>query len=226
MDIAALVFDLDGTLVDSAADIAEAVNRMLDDLALSRVEEAIVRSWIGEGVRNLVDTALHHAGSERTLAEVMPGFMRHYHDCLLRSPRLYDGVAEALQQLHACGVPMAICTNKPAALVPPLLEHLGIARYFTHVVGGDSLPQRKPAPEPLLHAAQLLRQPVSRCVMVGDSATDLSAAEAAHMPVVLVRYGYLRDLDLRAANALALIDDLRELLPFFMGTENKERVQA
>ena len=87
MDIAALVFDLDGTLVDSAADIAEAVNRMLDDLALSRVEEAIVRSWIGEGVRNLVDTALHHAGSERTLAEVMPGFMRHYHDCLLRSPR-------------------------------------------------------------------------------------------------------------------------------------------
>ena len=212
MEIAALVFDLDGTLVDSAADIAEAVNRMLDDLALPRVEEAVVRSWIGEGVRNLVDTALHHAGSERTLDEVMPGFMRHYHDCLLRSPRLYDGVAEALRLLQAQGVPMAICTNKPSALVPPLLEHLGIAPYFAHIVGGDTLPQRKPAPEPLLHAAQLLGHAVSNCLMVGDSATDLGAAEAAGMPLVLVRYGYLRDLDVQATSALAVIDDLRELL--------------
>ena len=212
MEIAALVFDLDGTLVDSAADIAEAVNRMLDDLASPRVEEAVVRSWIGEGVRNLVDTALHHAGSERTLDEVMPGFMRHYHDCLLRSPRLYDGVAEALRLLQAQGVPMAICTNKPSALVPPLLEHLGIAPYFAHIVGGDTLPQRKPAPEPLLHAAQLLGQAVPHCLMVGDSATDLGAAEAAGMPLVLVRYGYLRDLDVQATSALAVIDDLRELL--------------
>ena len=177
MEIAALVFDLDGTLVDSAADIAEAVNRMLDDFALPRVEEAVVRSWIGEGVRNLVDTALHHAGSERTLGEVMPGFMHHYHDCLLRSPRLYDGVAEALRLLQAQGVPMAICTNKPSALVPPLLGHA-----------------------------------VSNCLMVGDSATDLGAAEAAGMPLVLVRYGYLRDLDVQATSALAVIDDLRELL--------------
>ena len=212
MDIAALVFDLDGTLVDSAADIAEAVNRMLDDLALSRVEEAIVRSWIGEGVRNLVDTALHHAGSERTLGEVMPGFMHHYHDCLLRSPRLYDGVAEALRLLQAQGMPMAICTNKPSVLVPPLLEYLGIAPYFAHIVGGDTLPQRKPAPEPLLHAAQLLGQAVPHCLMVGDSATDLGAAEAAGMPLVLVRYGYLRDLDVQATSALAVIDDLRQLL--------------
>lgn len=212
METAALIFDLDGTLVDSAADIAEAVNRMLDDLASPRVEEAVVRGWIGEGVRNLVDTALHHAGSERTLDEVMPGFMRHYHDCLLRSPRLYDGVAEALRLLQAQGMPMAICTNKPSALVPPLLEYLGIAPYFAHIVGGDTLPQRKPAPEPLLHAAQLLGQAVSSCLMVGDSATDLGAAEAAGMPLVLVRYGYLRDLDVQATSALAVIDDLRELL--------------
>jgi len=212
VEIAALVFDLDGTLVDSAADIAEAVNRMLDDLSLPRVDEATVRGWIGEGVRNLVDTALHHAGSGHTPAEVMPGFMRHYHDCLLRSPRLYEGVVEALAQLQAGGLPLAICTNKPSALVPPLLEHLGIAGCFAHIVGGDSLPQRKPAPEPLLHAAHLLGQAVPRCLMVGDSATDLGAANAAGMPIVLVRYGYLRGLDPETSGAVAVVDDLRQLV--------------
>ncbi len=205
MGIAALVFDLDGTLVDSAEDIAEAINRSLEELSLSRVSEATVRSWIGEGVRRLVAIALAHAGSERTPDEVMPLFMRHYHDCLLRSPRLYDGVADALQQLQARGLPMAICTNKPSALVPPLLAHLGI-------VGGDTLPQRKPSPEPVLHAARLLGRAPAQCLMVGDSATDLEAANAAGMPIALVRYGYPRDLDLDAAGAVAVIDDMRELL--------------
>jgi len=210
--IAALVFDLDGTLVDSADDIAEAVNRTLDELSLPRVSEATVRNWIGEGVRRLVSTALAHAGSERSLDEVMPTFMRHYRDCLLRSPRLYDGVTEALQQLQAHGLPMAICTNKPSALVPPLLDHLGIAGYFAHIVGGDTLPQRKPDAEPLLHAAHLLGQAPAQCLMVGDSATDLGAANAAGMPIVLVRYGYPRDLDLESADAVAVIDDLRQLV--------------
>jgi phosphoglycolate phosphatase len=212
--IAALVFDLDGTLVDSADDIAEAVNRTLDELSLPRVFDATVRSWIGEGVRRLVATALAHTGSERTLEEVMPTFMRHYRDCLLRSPRLYDGVVEALQLLRTRGLPMAICTNKPSALVPPLLEHLGIAGYFARIVGGDTLPQRKPAPEPLLHAARLLGHVPAHCLMVGDSATDLEAANAAGMPIVLVRYGYPRGLDLESAGALAAIDDLRQIASF------------
>ncbi len=212
MVTSAVVFDLDGTLVDSAGDIAEAVNRTLDDLSLPRVSEATVRSWIGEGVRKLVTTALRDAGSEHTLDEVMPSFMRHYHECLLRSPQLYDGVLETLEALQAQRLPMAICTNKPSALVPPLLEHLGIDRFFAHIIGGDSLPQRKPAPEPLQHVAALLGQPVQACLMVGDSATDLHAANSAGMPIVLVRYGYTRDLDLDAADAVAVIDVLPELL--------------
>ena len=211
--IAAVVFDLDGTLVDSAADIAEAVNRTLQELSLPRVDEATVRSWIGEGVRNLVATALRHAGCERQLDEVMPGFMRHYRDCLLRSPRLYAGVAEALQQLQQRGVPMAICTNKPSALVPPLLQHLGIDGYFGAIVGGDSLVQRKPAAEPLLHAVRLLGKEPGECLMVGDSATDLDTANAAGVGIVLVRYGYPRELDLETSNALAVVDDLRQMLP-------------
>ncbi|MEN5207915.1 phosphoglycolate phosphatase [Stenotrophomonas terrae] len=212
MAIKALVFDLDGTLVDSAGDIAEAVNLTLEELALPRVSEATVRSWIGEGVRKLMTTALAHAGSALELDAAMPVFMRHYTACLLRSPRLYDGVGEALSALQARGLPMAICTNKPAALVPPLLQHLGIAGFFAHIIGGDSLPQRKPHAEPLLHVAELLQQPVANCLMVGDSGTDLGAANNARMPIVLVRYGYSRDLDLDAADAVAVIDDMRELL--------------
>jgi phosphoglycolate phosphatase len=210
--IKALVFDLDGTLVDSAGDIAEAVNLTLEELALPRVSEATVRSWIGEGVRNLVSTALANAGSALTLEEVMSAFMRHYKACLLRSPRLYDGVGEALTALQTRGLPMAICTNKPAAMVAPLLQHLGIAGFFAHIIGGDSLPQRKPAAEPLLHVAGLLQQPVADCLMVGDSGTDLGAANNAGMPIVLVRYGYSRDLDLDTAEAVAVIDDMRELV--------------
>jgi len=208
----AVVFDLDGTLVDSAGDIAEAVNRTLEDLSLPRVSEATVRSWIGEGVRKLVTTALQDAGISRTLDEVMPTFMRHYNDCLLRSPQLYDGVVETLQALQTRGLPMAICTNKPAALVPPLLEHLHIASFFAHIIGGDSLPHRKPAPEPVQHVAALLGKSVQECVMVGDSATDLHAANSAGMPIVLVRYGYTRDLDLDAADAVAVIDEMHQLL--------------
>jgi len=208
----AVVFDLDGTLVDSAGDIAEAVNRTLDGLALPRVAEATVRGWIGDGVGNLVATALRHSGSGQLAAAVMPAFMQHYHACLLRSPRLYDGVMDTLQALQSRGMPMAICTNKPSALVPPLLQHLGIAGFFANIVGGDSLPQRKPAAEPLRHSAALLGQAVDQCLMVGDSATDLQAANNAGMPIVLVRYGYPRDLDLDAAVAEAVVDDLRELL--------------
>ena len=211
MDAAAVIFDLDGTLVDSAADIAEAVNRTLVDQGLPRVDEARVRTWIGDGVGNLVRTALADAGSTRSVDEVLPGFMVHYRQCLLRSPRLYPGVVPALQALHARGVPLAICTNKPSAMLPPLLAYLQIDGYFEQVIGGDSLPERKPSAAPLLYLCERFGAMPAQCLMVGDSATDLGAARAAGMPIALVRYGYPRDLDLEQAGAVALVDDLREL---------------
>ena len=206
-----VVFDLDGTLVDSAGDIAEALNRTLEDWQLPRVAEATVLTWIGDGVRRLVEQAFTAAGSTIDLDRVMPGFMVHYRECLLRSPRLFDGVADALAQLRARDVPLAICTNKPEALVPPLLQHLGIGDAFALVLGGDSLPRRKPSGEPLRHIATHFGLPVQACLMVGDSLTDYRAAEEAGMPIALVRYGYPRGLDLATAQAVAVIDDLREL---------------
>lgn len=206
-----VVFDLDGTLVDSAGDIAEALNRTLEDWSLPRVPEATVLGWIGDGVRRLVEQAFDAAGRQVDLDMVMPGFMVHYTECLLRSPRLFDGVAEALQLLRTRNVPLAICTNKPVALVAPLLQHLGLGGVFAQVLGGDSLPQRKPDGEPLRHLARAFGLQPGQCLMVGDSLTDYLAAQDAGMPVALVRYGYPRGLDLEHANAVAVLDDLREL---------------
>ena len=213
MAIDAVIFDLDGTLVDSAADIAEAVNRLFDALQLPRVEESLVRGWIGEGVAALVATALGHQRSAVSIEQALPIFMRGYHECLLRSPQLYPGVLQALGCLQQAAVPMAICTNKPVELVPPLLQHLGIAGFFPVIIGGGSLPQRKPDPAPLFAAAAGLGVAVGNCLMVGDSATDHAAALAAGMPVALVRYGYPRSLELDSVPALAVVDDLCDLLP-------------
>ncbi|HYG06300.1 MAG TPA: phosphoglycolate phosphatase [Stenotrophomonas sp.] len=207
-----VIFDLDGTLVDSLSDISEALNLTLADLALPQFDEATVRGWVGEGVRSLVASALQASRSSLALDEVMPGFMRHYGECLLHHPRLYPGVAEALDGLQARAVTLAVCTNKPARFVQPLLAHLGIAGHFSAVLGGDSLPQRKPDPTPLLHLCAQFGQSAQQCLMVGDSAVDAAAANAAHVPLALVRYGYLRGLDPRHSGARWVMDDMRELL--------------
>ena len=207
-----VLFDLDGTLVDSAADIAEAVNRTLDELGHPRQPEALVRSWIGLGTRVLMEGALQHVGSPTPVDEVLPRLMRHYGDCLLLQARLYPGTVETLDALHADGVAMAICTNKPERYVRPLLEAMGIAHRFDGIVGGDTLAERKPHAMPLLHLAAQHGRNVDECLMVGDSEADAAAAHAAGMDLVLLRHGYPRDFDLERAGAVAVLDDLAGLL--------------
>lgn len=207
-----VLFDLDGTLVDSASDIAAAVNRLLAELGHEQVDEATVRSWIGDGARQLITQALRHAGDLQDVDAVMPRFMRHYADCLLLDPRLYPGVEATLSALRANGVRMAVCTNKPAQFVPPLLEALGIATYFDAVLGAGDLPERKPHPLPLLHLAAGFGVDIGQCLMVGDSGADAGAANAAGAPLVLVGYGYRREFDLHGCGALAVIDRFDQLL--------------
>ncbi|PBJ83936.1 phosphoglycolate phosphatase [Lysobacteraceae bacterium NML93-0399] len=207
-----VLFDLDGTLVDSASDIAAAVNRLLAELGHEQVDEATVRSWIGDGARQLITQALRHAGDLQDVDAVMPRFMRHYADCLLLDPRLYPGVEATLSALRANGVRMAVCTNKPAQFVPPLLEALGIAKYFDAVLGAGDLPERKPHPLPLLHLAEGFGVDIGQCLMVGDSGADAGAANAAGAPLVLVGYGYRREFDLHGCGALAVIDRFDQLL--------------
>ena len=206
-----VLFDLDGTLVDSAADIAEAVNRTLDELGHPRQPEALVRAWIGLGTRVLLDSALRHVGSHHAADEAMPRLMRHYGDCLLLNARLYPGTVEALDALAAAGVTMAMCTNKPERYVAPLLEAMGIAGYFDGIVGGDTLAERKPHAMPLLHLAAMHGRRAGDCLMVGDSEADAGAAHAAGIDLVLLRHGYPRDFDLERAGAVAVFDDLAPL---------------
>ena len=209
---ALVVFDLDGTLVDSASDISEAVNRTLVDWSLPRVDEAVIRVWIGDGARALVASAFEHAGKAIDLDAVMPGFMVHYADCLLLDPIVYPGVIDTLEMLCAANIAVAICTNKPERFVRPLLEALDLGSYFDCIVGGDTLAERKPSALPLLHVVEQFGLQVSQCLMVGDSATDVQTALAADMPMALVTYGYLRGVDPHAVPGVRVIDDLRELL--------------
>ena len=209
---ALVLFDLDGTLIDTASDIAEAVNRTLADWHLPRVDETVIRGWIGDGARKLVEAAFAHAGSDASIDAVMPGFMVHYGETLLLRARLYPGVRETLQALREAGVAMALCTNKPERFLAPLLDKLGIASYLDARVGGDTLAERKPSATPLLHLAARFGRTASECVMVGDSETDLRAAQAAGMDAVLVGYGYARGFDLHGAGGRAVIGDLRDLL--------------
>lgn len=207
-----VAFDLDGTLVDSASDIAESVNRTLEEWSLPRVEEPVIRGWIGEGARMLLQHALRHAGSTLDVDAVFPSLEVHYGDCLLLDPRVYPGVRETLDALRQENVRLAVCTNKPQRFIRPLLQALALEEYFECIVGGDTLPERKPSAMPLLHLVEHFGLSPARCLMVGDSETDVLTAQAADVPMALVTYGYLRGFDPHSVPGVAVIDDMRELL--------------
>ena len=207
-----VIFDLDGTLVDSIGDISEALNLTLKQLGGPQYEVNVVRRWVGEGTHTLLATALDAAGLQAQVADVFPLFSKHYDACLLNAARLYPGVIEALRALSDVDCRLAICTNKPSRCIAPLLAHLGVAGYFLAGIGGDTLPKRKPHALPLLHLAQHFGVAPDACLMVGDSGIDFAAAQSAQMPCALVRYGYSRGFDVDSAGAVMVVDDLRQLL--------------
>lgn len=207
-----VAFDLDGTLVDSASDIAESVNRTLEEWSLPRVQEPVIRGWIGEGARMLLQHALRHAGSALDVDAVFPSLEVHYGDCLLLDPRVYPGVRETLDMLRQANVRLAVCTNKPQRFIRPLLQALALEDYFECIVGGDTLAERKPSAMPLLHLVEHFGLSPAQCLMVGDSETDVLTAQAADVPMALVTYGYLRGFDPHSVAEARIIDDLRELL--------------
>lgn len=213
--VQAVLFDLDGTLVDSAPDLALAVDRMLRDLGQESVGEERVREWVGNGARRLVERALTGRLDGRLEADQLEPaleiFFGHYADCLVESTCAYPGVTEALEQLHLRGLPLAVVTNKPARFTMPLLAHLGLRRYFHAVVSGDTLPHRKPDPGPLLLAAEQCGVAPGAALMVGDSDNDVRAARAAGMPVACVPYGYNHGDDIAAAGPDLILESLLAL---------------
>ncbi len=193
----AVLFDLDGTLVDSAPDLTTAVNRMLVELDRAPMSVDQVRNWIGNGARRLVARAL--AGRRdideepAETAAALELFFTHYADCLDDQAIPYPGVVEGLERLRDLGMPMGVVTNKPTAFTGPLLEALELAEYFAVSVSGDTLPVRKPDPAPLRLGAEQLGVAIERCWYVGDSAADRDAAAAAGALLIRVPYGYPGD---------------------------------
>jgi phosphoglycolate phosphatase len=192
-----LMFDLDGTLVDSVPDLAAAIQLMLEDLKLPGVDETLVKMWVGNGSAMLVRRALAYRLDfkvqdidEKLFSRAHELFFHHYRQCNGRGSGLFPGVLDTLEKLQADGLKMAVVTNKPAEFTSQLLIHLAIDRFFPWVISGDTLPRKKPHPEPLLHCAEQAGVLPEECLMVGDSMTDAGAAQAAGIDCVCVSYGY------------------------------------
>jgi phosphoglycolate phosphatase len=213
----AVLFDLDGTLVETAPDIAEAVNRMLLERGAPPLPLAAIRGFIGNGMPTLIRRVLRESRAA-CLAEplALALFHRHYRDTNGRIGQVFPGVREGLQALQKAGYRLGCVTNKPWADTSALLEIHTLAACFDVVVAGDTLEQMKPDPAPLLHACRFLHASLDRCVLVGDSTVDVAAARAARMPVYIVRYGYPGAGGHGAMQCDGFIDSLEDL-PAILG---------
>jgi len=215
--LAGLLFDLDGTLLDTAADIALALGRALADEGQPGPDVEAVRRMIGRGAPTLVERAAAALGlplDADAKARVLDRFFHHYgwlQDEAQAAAMPYGGVAQGLAALHEAGLPLAVVTNKQHRFALALLQRLGLAPYVTAVVGGDSCERRKPDPQPLQVACALMGVPVEAALMVGDSVNDVLAARAAGMPVICVPYGYNEGRDPRTLDCDAFVESVAEL---------------
>lgn len=210
-----IVIDLDGTLVHTAPDIADSANLMLADLGREPHDLAKIAEWIGNGVSRLVKRALTGemwAEPEPALYErAMARFRHHYGERVAAKSRPFPGVIDGIEALGRMGFRLVCITNKADAFTRPLLEALGLSRYFELVLSGDSLPKKKPDPLPLLHACKHFGIQPEQGLLAGDSGNDVKAARAAGMHVVCVSYGYNHGQDVRELNPDAVIDSLTDL---------------
>jgi len=214
LPIKAVVIDLDGTLLDTAGDIAEAANRMLGDLGREPQNLDDIKAYIGNGVSRLVKRALTgtmDGEPEAALFEQgLALFRKHYADTLTNSSRPYAGVTEGLAALRQAGFPLACITNKAQAFTLPLLEAMGMKDYFELVLSGDSLPKKKPDPLPLQYAALFFDAKPEELLLIGDSLNDSKAARAAGCHVFLLPYGYNGGVDVREQDCDAVIESLTD----------------
>ena len=211
MQPALVVFDLDGTLIDSAPDMHRAVNLMLADLGCPSLSLPEIRTMVGDGASALIARAL----AARQCVTADPGkalaqFLEHYEANPTAFTKTFPGVPETLERLRAFGLTLAICTNKPSRLTHMILERLGIERFFVRVIAGDTLPFRKPDPRALIEVLNVFGTPPAAAIMVGDSEVDAATAHAANVPFVLMTYGYHRG-PIDGISSIATLDHFAEL---------------
>ena len=212
-----LIFDLDGTLVDSRADLAAATNVMLESFGLAPLTIEQVTGYIGDGARVLVQRAL---GPERA-ALVPQGFaifMEHYLAHLLDLTRPYEGILPLLVAAQAQGIVLSVLTNKPEAPSRAILSGLGLAQYFSSVIGGDTLSVRKPDPHGVAHLQQVSGLPLTQTLLIGDSRIDIETGQAAGVVTCGVTWGFGTQ-GLRTTPPEFVVDSAEELRRVILGTD-------
>jgi phosphoglycolate phosphatase len=207
-DVRLLVFDLDGTLIDSKDDLVHSVNAVRDRLRLQALPEDTVASYVGRGVVVLMRRALGEGASEAEVAQAVEFFLEYYRDHMLDHTVPYPGVREALEELKPRS--MAVLTNKPVKFSQGILDGLGLSRYFTQVYGGNSFGQKKPDPVGILALMKETHVEAEHTMMVGDSDTDILTGRNAGVWTCGVTYG-LAPETLKTTPPDFLLDDLREL---------------
>jgi phosphoglycolate phosphatase len=211
-----ILFDLDGTLVDSAPDLIGALDALLAAHDRAPVGLDVGRTMIGEGAARLVERGFAARGRlPRALDDLVPDFVTRYEARLTRETRPYPGVAETLDTLARRGIALGLCTNKPDRATARILDALDLSRYFSSVVGGDGV--RKPAPDPVLRCLAGLGGTPGAALFVGDSPVDHEAARAAGLPIALVSFGYT-PIPAREIGADHVIDRIRDLVVLIDGT--------
>ncbi|EFF83848.1 Phosphoglycolate phosphatase [Acinetobacter haemolyticus CIP 64.3 = MTCC 9819] len=210
-----ILFDLDGTLVDSAADLYRAMNISLEKLHFPVVTEDQIRAWVGKGAAKLCETVLEYLfedASPQQHALLLNTFVDVYAQELCVNTQVYEGVLPFLDYCQAHGIIMACVTNKPEQLARGILDILSLSSYFKMVVGGDTLPERKPHPLPLLHCMQSQNVAAAQTLMIGDSSNDVEAARRAGIDCIVVSYGYNHGENIYDCQPQQVVDRLVELV--------------
>ena len=211
----AVLFDLDGTLADTAPDLARALNRVRAAHRLAPMPVAITRPYTSSGARGLLKVGFGLDPEDERYEALRQQFLDFYAAEICVETRLFEGMAELLDQLDQDRLPWGVVTNKAERFTFPLLQGLHLDERAACVVGGDTAARAKPHPDPLLHAAAALQLPPSACLYVGDDLRDVQAARAAGMPVIAAKYGYLGDGgSIESWQADAIIDHPREVLDY------------
>ena len=214
LQVKAVMIDLDGTLLDTIPDLAAAANMMLTELGRPALPESLIRNFVGKGINNLIERTLTGSMEGKPDAnlfqQALPIYERSYKSVNGKHTTIYPGVKEGLDLLRAQRLPMVCVTNKSERFTLPLLEYVSLADYFVCVVAGDTLPQKKPDPAPLLHACTQLNVAPHEMLMIGDSLNDAQAARAAGCPIFCVTDGYNEGHDVHTLDVDAIVASLVE----------------
>lgn len=209
-----ILFDLDGTLVDSAFDLYRAMNLSLAELGLPSVTEAQVRVWIGKGTALFCQSTLQYLKGEvqpELQQQLLSTFLKIYNAEPCVETKIFHGIEAFLQWGKANNKTLVCVTNKPELPARKILDQLQLSDYFADVIGGDRFEVRKPDPKPLLHCVEAYAVSVDQCLMIGDSSNDVEAARRAGMDCIVVSYGYNHGEDIRNCQPQQVVDDLMEL---------------